>query len=480
MEALSHFQSFFSLFPHKPFATPPLPSFKTGHSFHHLCHVTHRHPVILASSIKKPRASRKGRSNADLVRDILEFISAVGLPEGHVPSFKELSKHGRQDLANIVRRRGYKVIKDLLETSAKSDKKESDTESGLSGKQDISVECEYDSSHSTADLDEKVEEMDEVVFSSSEVSVEQNNLNSANGANMDCAANSVSNECKAIESSNNSSLQEKVAKFIQNGELDSIEEAGFSILNEIGVDGGNKFGELENVTKESSSLSEEHSEWVLDRSDNAKIINGNISSSKQVVVPASSNNTPREYNLSSGGPLSADCDEEFDDETRRRDNQTEVNRLKFMLHQKELELSRLKEQIEKEKLALSILQTKAETEISEAQKLVMEKDAELHATEENLSGLQEVEIQYEGDGEAVEVAGSFNGWHHWIAMDPQPSSSIIGPVGSRKSRLWTTVLWLYPGIYEIKFIVDGNWRVDPQREWVTRGTIENNILRVDR
>lgn len=56
----------------------------------------------------------------------------------------------RQDLANIVRRRGYKVIKDLLETSAKSDKKESDTESGLSGKQDISVECEYDSSHSTA------------------------------------------------------------------------------------------------------------------------------------------------------------------------------------------------------------------------------------------------------------------------------------------------------------------------------------------
>lgn len=44
-------------------------------------------------------------------------------------------------------------------------------------------------------------------------------------------------------------------------------------------------------------------------------------------------------------------------------------------------------------LALSILQTKAETEISEAQKLVMEKDAELHATEENLSGLQEVIFQ---------------------------------------------------------------------------------------
>lgn len=64
--------------------------------------------------------------------------------------------------------------------------------------------------------------MDEV-FSSSEVSVKQNYLNSANGANMDCAVNSDSNGCKAIESSTNSSLHEKVAKFIQNGELDPIE-----------------------------------------------------------------------------------------------------------------------------------------------------------------------------------------------------------------------------------------------------------------
>lgn len=34
--------------------------------------------------------------------------------------------------------------------------------------------------------------------------------------------------------------------------------------------------------------------------------------------------------------------------------------------------------------------------------------------------------------------------------------------------------------FQIKFVVDGNWRIDPQRESVTKGTIENNILRVDR
>ncbi|KAG5553630.1 hypothetical protein RHGRI_011504 [Rhododendron griersonianum] len=202
------------------------------------------------------------------------------------------------------------------------------------------------------------------------------------------------------------------------------------------------------------SLSEERSEWVLHRGDTAKIINGSISSPEEVVVPVSGTNTPR-YTPST---------------TIKRENQIEVNRLKFMLHQKELELSRLKEQIEKEKLALSILQTKVETEISKAQKLVMEKDAELHATEGNLAGLVEVEIQYEGDGDAVEVTGSFNGWHHHIAMDPQPSSSIKDPKSSRKSRLWTTALWLYPGIYEIKFVVDGNLRIDPQQESVRKGS----------
>lgn len=152
--------------------------------------------------------------------------------------------------------------------------------------------------------------------------------------------------------------------------------------------------------------------------------------------------------------------------------------LRFINHQKELELSELKQQIEKEKLVLSVLQTKAETEISNTQKLISDKDAELHAAEESLSGLEEVQIQYWDVGESVELAGSFNGWHQRIKMDPQPASSIMDPIGSRKSRLWSTVLWLYPGIYEIKFIVDEHWRIDPERESVTKGTIHNNILRV--
>ncbi|XP_039062910.1 protein PTST homolog 3, chloroplastic-like isoform X1 [Hibiscus syriacus] len=151
-------------------------------------------------------------------------------------------------------------------------------------------------------------------------------------------------------------------------------------------------------------------------------------------------------------------------QTIGRDDLIEINHLKFMLHQKELELSHLKERIEKEKMALSSLKTKAEMEIQKAQKLVSEKDAELQAAEESLSGLQEVQLEYSGDGEIVEVSGSFNGWHHRIKMDHKPSSTIENPIKSSKFKIWSTVLWLYPGVYEIKFIVDGEWKLDPERD----------------
>ncbi|XP_057513802.1 protein PTST homolog 3, chloroplastic isoform X3 [Actinidia eriantha] len=427
---LSHLPTFFSLSSHKPFPLPiPSVLLSTQITVSSAASTT---PTISASSIKKPRASRKVKSNVDLCNDIRDFVSAVGLPEGHVPSLKELSQHGRQDLANIVRRRGYKLMKELLATSPKSDRKGSDTEEGISEKQDMNDECEYESTGQ----DEKVADVDTVVFSSSKVSVEQNNLNSSNGEDTDSDFSSDSNSCLAVESSTDSSLQEKVAKFIQNGELDEIE----GILDEIGADDGKGLVELQNVTKESSSLGEENSEQVLHRSGTAMVMNRSISSSKKVVLPPSGNITPRDDYFSSEGPLNADCDGELDVETRKRENQIEVDRLQFMLLQKELELSRLKEQIEKEK----------------------------------------VQIQYWGDGETIEVAGSFNGWHHRIMMDPQPASSILDPIGSRKSRLWTTVLWLYPGTYEIKFVVDGHWRIDPQRESVARGSIQNNILCVDR
>lgn len=42
----------------------------------------------------------------------------------------------------------------------------------------------------------------------------------------------------------------------------------------------------------------------------------------------------------------------------------------------------------------------------------------------------------------VEVAGSFNGWHQWIKLDPQPSSVMVDPVESRSVILANLFLYV--------------------------------------
>lgn len=558
-----------------------------------------------ACSIKKPRGSRKVKKNVELCNDLREFLSTFGLPEGRVPSIKELQDHGRNDLANIVRRRGYKLIRDLLSSSTESDSDElPNMEKNLAKAQDainhsadiiategqdekvkdcslstegtitknhsgnIDVEVEHKSAgqicmpiESPVDLslekkalydveqpDEKFqiivedrllssslstfEQQDEEVkcmvednpMSTSLYDVEQQDLNSNEDTSMpvETSANfsfeeqvkydsvqdekvgigagemslssgvsdtqyyaNVKNISGLIDNNNScmpasSSLVEKVAQFIQNGDLDTIEDNVHGLSNGSGSGESKGFREPENMTEDHSKISsEENYENAVGESDTTSTLNENLLTSMQVVPSVTVSQALRNESPAEG-LASADVDKDLDIETNKKDKQVEINHLKFILHQKELELSQLKEQIEKEKLALSALQTKAEREISKAQKLISEKDAELLVAEESLSGLVEVEVQYCGNGEMVEVAGSFNGWHHPVRLDPQPSSSIKDHFGSRKSRLWSAMLWLYPGVYEVKFIVDGHWRVDPQMESVTKGGICNNVLRVNR
>lgn len=558
-----------------------------------------------ACSIKKPRGSRKVKKNVELCNDLREFLSTFGLPEGRVPSIKELQDHGRNDLANIVRRRGYKLIRDLLSSSTESDSDElPNMEKNLAKAQDainhsadiiategqdekvkdcslstegtitknhsgnIDVEVEHKSAgqicmpiESPVDLslekkalydveqpDEKFqiivedrllssslstfEQQDEEAkcmvednpMSTSLYDVEQQDLNSNEDTSMpvETSANfsfeeqvkydsvqdekvgigagemslssgvsdtqyyaNVKNISGLIDNNNScmpasSSLVEKVAQFIQNGDLDTIEDNVHGLSNGSGSGESKGFREPENMTEDHSKISsEENYENAVGESDTTSTLNENLLTSMQVVPSVTVSQALRNESPAEG-LASADVDKDLDIETNKKDKQVEINHLKFILHQKELELSQLKEQIEKEKLALSALQTKAEREISKAQKLISEKDAELLVAEGSLSGLVEVEVQYCGNGEMVEVAGSFNGWHHPVRLDPQPSSSIKDHFGSRKSRLWSAMLWLYPGVYEVKFIVDGHWRVDPQMESVTKGGICNNVLRVNR
>lgn len=492
----------------------------------------------------------------------------VGLPQDHVPSTKELSQHGRQDLANIVRRRGYKFVRELLTTQIyQQDEKVKDLADDISLSResteierqttglvdDISVSGEGKAMkdeeyvNDLADdisfpskatgVDMQTENLAEDVSLSNEATEDENNISNFpddillsseatelerqtehfsekvslcdeatkdaevrinlgdEGVSLSCEHTmstdnglEISIEPKpdnlgytSLYSSSGASLEEKVAKFVQEGELDDIEENQFEVLSRSPSADSTEVTKSQGaIESNSNSIHGAYEDLAFSGTGGSDLSSGHLTlSNQQVEHPARETNASRSEILPDD-KMVVDHNEEIDVEAQKADIQVEISHLRYMLHQKELELMKMQEQIEKEKLALSVLQNKAEKEISEAQKLMYEKDAELRAAEETLSGLKEVEIQYWGEGEIIEIAGSFNGWQQRIRMDPLPSSSILNPTGSRKSRLWRIVLWLYPGVYEIKFIADGHWTVDPQRESVTRGSIHNNILRVDR
>ncbi|KAM0990941.1 hypothetical protein ACFX2C_009395 [Malus domestica] len=608
---VSHLPAFLSLFSHKLFFSHPHQQSTLGFTTLQRCPPPPR-CTLRASSVRKK--TRKVKSNAELCNDIRQFLTAVGLSECHVPSLKELSQHGRNDLANIVRRRGYKLIRELLVDSSNTDTN-GNADTGFAGIQDAindrkeivtgqdqevndviedfssstevsDLECNSGSLISPPDLSlndsditvessadlynldghsEQVDvngngsvstefsvtenqsrsskicphfnsdigtnmpseiftpssfgELDDLSLSTTDHIKETNSSNSNVGldlnsdgrprmpvesvdglsldekvldicqdgkvdnmANEDCSSTTVSvledhsssdldpshnsdhHSYPPLESPPNLSLKEKVENFMQNGDLDAVEDNVYGILtenNDEEIKEEYRFGNTEEVQIRIPKN-------VPDRSDAIMALNQRTSTSTTAVDPSL-----REDSSSTEG-LSSLYDKDLDDKTSESEDRLELNHLKFMLHQKEMELSRLKEQIEKEELFLSNLQTKSEMAMSKAQKLVSEKDAELLADEESLSGLVEVEIQYQGDGEIVEVTGSFNGWYHQIEMDSQPSSSII----EREPRLWSTMLWLYPGTYEIKFIVDGQWMIDPQRESVTRDKEPDYLLQL--
>ncbi|XWS66834.1 hypothetical protein CRYUN_Cryun05aG0235000 [Craigia yunnanensis] len=432
MATLFHFPILQSLSSHKPLFSQK-PQQWLSWKIHE--YPSGRNLKIYAFSIKRPRSGRKVKSNEELCNDIREFIAAVGLPEDHVPSMKELSQHGRNDLANIVRRRGYKLIKKLLTSSPVTDVDGFNAEKSL-----IEKHCDSEVTFEGQNQKGKNAILDASL--ASEVFCTENNLIGVD-----------------VDSNDHNCMKENIIHTLVDQK--EIEDAM-----------------VEDVATQSRTSSQECSEHAYGA---AITLNGSTTVAKQVAPPVAVNYLSWSHDNMEAQMLQGDdLREDLNSESTEGDSQIEINHLKFMLHQKELELSRLKEQIEKEKIAFSSLQTKAETEIHKAQKLVSEKDAELHAAEESLLGLEEVQIEYAGDGEIVEVAGSFNGWHHRIKMDPKPSSTIKNPIDSRKSKIWSTMLWLYPGIYEIKFIVDGQWKIDPQRESTTKGGICNNILQVDR
>jgi 1,4-alpha-glucan branching enzyme len=69
---------------------------------------------------------------------------------------------------------------------------------------------------------------------------------------------------------------------------------------------------------------------------------------------------------------------------------------------------------------------------------------------------REVVVRYRDPAASdVRIAGDFNGW-----VPDKGVRSLIESDG--ETRVWTKILRLPPGTYQYRYVVDGEWRDDPE------------------
>ncbi|XP_055804898.1 protein PTST, chloroplastic isoform X2 [Solanum dulcamara] len=83
---------------------------------------------------------------------------------------------------------------------------------------------------------------------------------------------------------------------------------------------------------------------------------------------------------------------------------------------------------------------------------------------------KEVALSWVGVAESVQVMGSFDGWSQGEHLSPEYTGSYIN---------FSATLFLRPGRYEIKFLVDGEWKLSPELSTTGEGLTKNNLLVVE-
>lgn len=83
---------------------------------------------------------------------------------------------------------------------------------------------------------------------------------------------------------------------------------------------------------------------------------------------------------------------------------------------------------------------------------------------------KEVPLSWVGVAESVQVMGSFDGWSQGEHLSPEYTGSYMN---------FSATLFLRPGRYEIKFLVDDEWKLSPELPTTGEGLTKNNLLVVE-
>jgi hypothetical protein len=85
---------------------------------------------------------------------------------------------------------------------------------------------------------------------------------------------------------------------------------------------------------------------------------------------------------------------------------------------------------------------------------------------------REIVVQYrDAAASDVRIAGDFNGW-----VPDRNVRSLVQAEGTE--RVWTKILHLPPGTYHYRYVVDGEWREDPDNPQAAPGPVggRNSVL----
>lgn len=464
------------------------------------CHslvVNHRHQHFSSSSVfclnsntqpdsqtRNKRQSRASKQDTQLRKDLQLFLSSEGLPLDKVPSTKELSTGGREDLAKRVRRRGYKAIQALLA--------DSNLESGTAylGNEVHNAEGSFKEPLEGAPLTTSSVHKP-LLIACAPTDTGQAVLSSLGTDIIDLQEGiKLETELKdkillgesVIEKEAEEELHMKAAEFVRTGKLDQVPDFN----EEEDDDNDVECMEVSSDEEEIPGQQDEQIKSEVIAAEKAARLRAKLLPFVNIASDQTKIHQPKNQGVVSViDSLQKSKVLEVDQESTQIMPQTtsgtdmELQRIKAALISKEKELGEVSRDLVETKAQLALVQAKATAEGAQARQLALEKDIRLKSADLALANLKRAQVEYWGEGGRVELAGSFNGWQHFIHMEPDPTSEIIKPDGSRGPMMWESELWLYPGVYEIKFIVDGNWQIDQRREMVIRNSLHNNLLRVE-
>lgn len=148
----------------------------------------------------------------------------------------------------------------------------------------------------------------------------------------------------------------------------------------------------------------------------------------------------------------------------RESTSSDVQQLSDAWEFQETEFMNARDRLRSIRAKLAVLEGKMTLAVIDAQKIVDEKQKRIAGAQRALQLLRSTCIVWPNSASEVLLAGSFDGWTTQRKMEKS------------RTGIFSVFLQLYPGRYEIKFIVDGEWRIDPLRPIVHNNGHENNIL----